>query len=350
MQDDGIVKPYASFRRGTARYFLPAFKALISAAALFYVAHNVDWAPALEALRSARGWFLVLTVTQMLLIPLLGGVRWQLVLRLLGQAASLPSLTRMFWVGMAFNQVLPSAVGGDALRVLLARRSGLDLTTSATSVLIERAMMLLSLVLVVVLAVWYAPADTLDPWLITVAEGLLGVGLAGLAAIAAVRWPLAKAPKLRVARFAVHLVGGLRAVAFSSGAVPLTILCLITNVNLAIAAWWLAQAFDFPLTLAQILAVISMVSLAMVIPVSIGGWGVREAAMVSLLGPLGVSGGIAFLFSVMFGLAVALSSLPGFVLLWWRPRHAEGGRAPEKASADATLSQARLDRNLIATV
>ncbi len=327
MQDGDVVKAYASLRKGAARHLMTAAKALVSVGALICVAHNVDREAMLEALRSAQGWFLVLAVAQMILIPLLGGVRWHLVLRLLGHGMSLLSLTRMFWVGMAFNQVLPSAVGGDALRVLLACRNGLNVTTSATSVLIERAMMMLSLVLVVVLAAWYAPADTLDPWLITIAGILLGLGLAGLAAIPAARWILARVPKIRFVRFAVHVVDGLKAVAFSSGVVPLILLCLITNVNLAISAWWLAQAFDLPLTLAQLVAAISMVSLAMVIPISIGGWGIREAAMVAILSRLAVPSGAAFLFSVVFGLAVAVSSLPGLVLLWWRPRNADGGLA-----------------------
>ena len=59
-----------------------------------------------------------------------------------------------------------------------------------------------------------------------------------------------------------------------------------------------------------------MTALAVVIPVSIGGWGVREAAMVMLLGRLAVPADTAFLFSVAFGLAVAASSLPGLLFLW----------------------------------
>jgi uncharacterized protein (TIRG00374 family) len=312
---------FALIRRPSARHFLPVFKAIVSIAAFAYVASHVDRAAMLDALRSARGWFLVLSVMQLMIIPLLGGVRWLVVLRLLGQAVSLLSLTRIFWVGMAFNQVLPSAVAGDAFRVLLAYRAGLDAKVAATSVVIERGMMMLSLVTVVVMATGYAPPETLEPSLIYFAGILLGIGLSGLALLPVIRWILERAHNVRVVRFAVHVVDGLKAVTFSPGAAPLAVLCLLTNLNLAISAWWLALAFGVSVGLAQLLAVISMVTLAVTIPVSIGGWGVREAAMVALLGRLAVPADTALLFSIAFGLAVAVTSLPG-LFLWWRPRDA----------------------------
>jgi glycosyltransferase 2 family protein len=320
------VEGSAPFRRRARRYLLPLGKAMVSLAALIYIAQGIDRTAIVDAVRSTHGWFLILALSQMILIPILGGIRWQLILKRLGWPMSLQPLTRLFWVGMAFNQILPSAVGGDAVRVVLACREGVNGTMSAVSVLVERCMMTLSLVLVVVLTVSYAPVGTLDSSLIGLAAVLLGIGLAGLALLPLLHWLLTKAPETRIVRLAIHVVDGLKRVIFSSGAVPLMILCLITNLNLGIAAWWLALGFGLTLSLSQVLAVISMVTLAVVIPVSIGGWGVREAAMVMLLGRLAVPADNAFLFSVAFGLAVAVSSLPGLLFLWWRPRKLEQQR------------------------
>jgi hypothetical protein len=51
------------------------------------------------------------------------------------------------------------------------------------------------------------------------------------------------------------------------------------------------------------------------VPISIGGWGLRELAVVSLLGAHGVPAERALLFSVCFGLALLIGSLPG-ALAW----------------------------------
>jgi hypothetical protein len=55
--------------------------------------------------------------------------------------------------------------------------------------------------------------------------------------------------------------------------------------------------------------------LAAALPISIGGWGLREASFVSLLGVLGVDREAALLLSVEFGLLSMLVSLPGG-LIW----------------------------------
>jgi hypothetical protein len=57
-----------------------------------------------------------------------------------------------------------------------------------------------------------------------------------------------------------------------------------------------------------------MIGVALV-PISIGGWGLRELAVISLLGNHGVPPEKALLFSVCFGLALAVGSLPG-ALAW----------------------------------
>jgi glycosyltransferase 2 family protein len=50
------------------------------------------------------------------------------------------------------------------------------------------------------------------------------------------------------------------------------------------------------------------------IPVSIGGWGVRELAVTSLLGSHGVPLERALFFSVCFGLTLLIAALPGAIV------------------------------------
>jgi len=55
--------------------------------------------------------------------------------------------------------------------------------------------------------------------------------------------------------------------------------------------------------------------LAQVLPISVGGWGVREAAAVTLLAMTGIDATSALLVSIMFGILIFLATLPG-VLFW----------------------------------
>jgi hypothetical protein len=84
-----------------------------------------------------------------------------------------------------------------------------------------------------------------------------------------------------------------------------------------------------PVTEAAVLFTV-MVGVTLV-PISIGGWGLRELAVISLLGNYGIAPGRALLFSVCFGLVLAIGSLPG-ALAWllyafapsWRPAERSG--------------------------
>lgn len=71
------------------------------------------------------------------------------------------------------------------------------------------------------------------------------------------------------------------------------------------------------------IAIMSLVTLVVALPISMAGWGIREISLVALLGLLGVDRPAALLMSLEFGLLSMLVSLPGGVVwLTWR-QHAD---------------------------
>ena len=64
---------------------------------------------------------------------------------------------------------------------------------------------------------------------------------------------------------------------------------------------------------------VAIVTLAVVLPVSIGGWGMREGVMLAILGAMGVPAAMALAFSLMLGVIGMVAALPGLVMLWHRP-------------------------------
>jgi hypothetical protein len=82
-----------------------------------------------------------------------------------------------------------------------------------------------------------------------------------------------------------------------------------------IAASLSAHMVQVPLTLSMVLAIGPVVVLAQVLPISVGGWSVREAAAVVLLAMAGVDAAAALLVSITFGVLIFPATLPG-VLFW----------------------------------
>ena len=103
----------------------------------------------------------------------------------------------------------------------------------------------------------------------------------------------------------------------------MAVLSFATHGLLVMASWVFLSAITGPdgnaIGIGPLLALVPLVMLMTVLPVSLGGWGVREVAMVTVLTPLGVPAAAAVTMSVCLGLGQFLIGLPGG-LLWLRGR------------------------------
>ena len=137
--------------------------------------------------------------------------------------------------------------------------------------------------------------------------GALGLLLAPQMATLLGRWPYFRWLATLAASARRVLVG-------PRGAVILALGCFLHTLTIVVV-WALgrAQGFMLPVTDAAVLFTV-MVGVQFV-PISISGWGLRELAVISLLGTHGIAPERALLFSVCFGLVYAVGSLPG-ALIW----------------------------------
>ena len=88
--------------------------------------------------------------------------------------------------------------------------------------------------------------------------------------------------------------------------------CVIHLLTIA-AVWVLGRAQGLMLSPADAAVLFAVMMGVALVPFSIGGWGLRELAMVSLFGNYGLTPERALVFSMYFGLACIVASLPGAV-------------------------------------
>ena len=79
----------------------------------------------------------------------------------------------------------------------------------------------------------------------------------------------------------------------------------------ALTVFVLARGIGVEVSFGQMVVLIPPVILVATLPISVAGWGVREGAMVTALGFVGVAPADAFAVSVIFGLALVVIALPG---------------------------------------
>jgi uncharacterized protein (TIRG00374 family) len=252
----------------------------------------------------------------------LRALRWRALLQAKGVEVPLSRLVVLYYVGSFFNLMLPTGVGGDAVRMYELSRHTRTPELAVGTVLADRAVGLLVLFLLAT-AVLPFGAGLPQPWVAWLVVALTA-GSFGAVALALWERPLAWAyrrlpPRLQslVDRPPLHklyrsLTGyNARSLAVVAG-VSLAFNLLLVTVNVLIG---LGLGVHVPAR--YYVVFISLIAFASALPISLGGLGVREGGYTALFGQVGVPQAVALSMSLAFYLITVLSGLIGGALYAW---------------------------------
>lgn len=303
------------------RRFAFALKLLITATLLVFLLGKLEWERLAAMVRDSDPGTIAAGMVLLAVQPAVGALRWKIILDRLGQYLAIESILRWSYIGVFVNQVLPATVGGDGVRIWLARRSGASLQGAINSVIVDRIGMVLSLLLILVVsAPWYGVSMSAQHlW------GVVGLVLLGTVALVTMvlltRRTPAGSKKWRVLNLFSRLSADVHLFLSKpkvGGAVLL--LSLLSVANLMLAVCLFAIGFGAKASAVSIFLVLAPVIAASTLPISIGGWGTRELAAVGVLSILGIGPDVAVLASIWLGVASILTSLPGAFFLLYRDR------------------------------
>lgn len=290
---------------------------------LGFLLAQVDLGQALEAVAEARLDLLLAACAILLGSRLIAAVRWYLLLCGRHVAVTLPAVFRLMFVSNFVGYFMPGSIGVEVVRIYGLAKATADPALSATSVLVERLVALLALVLLVL-----AGAASRPPGLPADIDRFawISLGLVLLGSLALMAPPtrglaFAMLPGGRLARIrramqrvfaALDIYRSQPWLIVVSFAIAL-IFQLMRCASVAVAA----TAFGHPLPFAFILVVVPIVLLISLLPISIAGLGVREAGFVYFLGLGGMPAAVALPLSLVQRLFTILVTLPG---AWWYMR------------------------------
>ncbi|HSV29323.1 MAG TPA: lysylphosphatidylglycerol synthase transmembrane domain-containing protein [Candidatus Omnitrophota bacterium] len=284
----------------------------LSVGLISWVLSKVDLASAWAQAKAIDPWMLVAAIGLMIVQIGLGAVRWGMVLRVLGAAFSWAQTVAVYYIGVFFSLVLPGAVGGDAVRMWFSRKAGLPLHTAVNSVMLERAVTVYGLVLLVCVTqpILQARVPELPGgWIF---QALLAIATVGILALSVMDRLPESLGHLRVVRGLAQLAADTRALFFRPFKAAATLaVAMAGHANLSMAVYLLAIGLNLDIHALDCLVLVPPVILAMTLPISIAGWGVRETAMVTAFGFVGLAPEAALVLSVVFGVVTMATALPG---------------------------------------
>src|SRR5688572_17403293 len=247
--------------------------------------------------------------------------RWHRLLRAQHIEVERRRLTESIWVSMFFNNFLPSNIGGDVLRVADTAPAAGSKTLATTVVLFDRAIGLLSLVLVAALGATLAtrmagiigPAGPIVLW--------SGFAVAMLVAAPVLLAPHAVARALQPLRtfhpeWVDERLGRLTSALSRFRESPAAMGGCFAGaifVQAVLVAFYLAIAHSMriPVGFAELAVVVPITFIVQMLPVSMNGFGVREATFGFYFSRLGLPLESALLVSFTGAALIMLVSLSG---------------------------------------
>jgi glycosyltransferase 2 family protein len=294
------------------RRYLLIVQICISVGLLSYLVSTVDIGRAGATALNAVPLLLLAGTLQTGAHLFLTALRWKVIARVLGGDLSFSPALRIVWIGAFFSQVLAGSVGGDVVRMWLFWRRCGSRRLAIHSVALERLVMVLVLLLLVLAIQPGLAARGAPITIVFSAIVVLSSLVAALAVLLSSRRLLAAYEAWLPFRMLAITAGDIRSLLTDPRRIAmLCMLSLAAHLNVVITAWLFVRALGLDITLADCMVVVPVISLAATLPISVGGWGVRESAAVSLLGLVGVSSSDA----------LALSVLLGGALLWFAQKH-----------------------------
>jgi uncharacterized protein (TIRG00374 family) len=298
----------------------------ITVLAFLWIAHQVDWVTLKQAFLQADPYGLGIGVALFLLAQCLCIVRWRILIPS-HPAVTWAFLTRSFFVASFFNTILPTTVGGDVVRGYDLIRATGQWRTALASVLMDRLVGWVGFLSVAIIA-WC----TFKPVREDTTLQLAFWGFCLLTASALAVLGSRKVFHFMLRPFARVGLGALESHArqfqesvlnyVKQPKILLHALGVTLGVQLCVIFMFasVSQAFHLTVPIPFFMLIVPVVITLSQLPISLNGWGIREAATIMFLGQVGVSGEKALALSLLVATIPVISAVVGAVLFLKRKR------------------------------
>lgn len=334
-------KPTPGWKTALKRAW-PTIRILLSIGLLWKATSGIDWHAIFESkIEMEPMWFLAALLSASTAC-FCGGLRWALLMRKVGFQGRLRSYVLLYFTGALVNQGLPSTLGGDSYRAITAShldKSGqltgekelndelhhsVDLEHATPKLRLSFAMVLIDRLIGLAgnnllggiglilggltLAAWgqdlgYAVMGIMISIGLLIALGLAFKPTCNLLEKILNRFNMGNA--LPGIRFAFAWPFNLAQASFAIGIHLLLILTFFCCL----------RAYGTEAPIASLMIGLPALSLLLMLPISISGWGLREATLSSVLALWGVNPSMTVLASISFGAITVISVLPGAYFL-----------------------------------
>lgn len=335
----------------TRQLAFTVLKVLVSGGLIWFILRDTSLSEVWTAIQSANPWLLLLAFSLHFIGFLVSAIRWRGLLAAQDVDASIPFLFNSYVVSAFFNNLLPSTIGGDAVRAYDSWRLGQSKSDAVAVVFVDRFLGILVLMFFALVAILFSStiteeAPSLYLWIV--------IGAVGVVVISWIMFvPSPRLPRL-IERLPLpgkikdKLANIVRAFLAFQGKKRVLAVALfwsaVLQANVVLHYWLISEAMGLGVPWYNFFLIVPLATFVMMIPISINGLGLRETVFAFFFAPFGVANSAAVAFSwIVYGMVVLLGVIGGVVYAMRREtRRAVAEERPAEivppVQSDATAS------------
>ena len=309
------------------RILLSIIKIVISAALLYLALRKANFSDLASRIDVASLGWIGLAISATFLQIFIGVLRWRIVSAECDAPLPIRQAMRYNLIGSFFNQTLPSSIGGDAVRLWLLARAGAGWRAATYSIFVDRAIGLIALAVMIVATLPWSYQLISDPYgrsaLLLVDFAALAGGV-GFLVVGRLPWPWLKTWWGTHHIYACAVIAN-RVVFSRKHGVTIAVLSIFVHVLAVVIAWCVVRSIAAPVGFGQTFQLIPPIMLITMLPISIAGWGVREATMALAFGYAGLMTNEGINISLLFGaVSFIVGAFGGLVWVFSAEKAAQG--------------------------
>jgi uncharacterized membrane protein YbhN (UPF0104 family) len=313
MDDAAVESANTPPARRLPGWLMPLLRVAATVGLMAMVLSKIEWDALLSTMRGCNWgwWFAGLAVS--VFVQCIAGIRWAALARPIGFQFPVATFLWRFFEGLFFNLCLPSSIGGDLVKAYRLADSTSGRLLAGCTVLADRLTGLAALAVLACTAILTKQWELGVSATLSVGAVLLGAALAAFwLGVGSIDRVLSAVPEPHRARqFIAQLLPYQRQPALMTRAVGWS---LLIQMGGSVAVALVAKALGVSLPLATWFAVVPLVTLAMVLPISMLGLGIREQGLEFLLAPHGVPPEKAVAIGLLWLACTIVAGLAGGVL------------------------------------
>ena len=299
---------------------IPFIKITVSVCIILFLLVNLDHTNVLNTLKVVDINLLVGASVVFLIGQILSARRYQILVKVCNGQISFFYSLKIHFIGLFFNQILPSGMGGDVVKGIYASTI-LSIRQATISVISDRAFGLVIMCLLFLLfgPYYYSLLDNQNSFYFLILVGISGVAWLpiGIFGFCILKSYFTNFYKIIINNALVSYINSflqyfLKSIKLHSA--ELFTISLVIHFSGIAAYFLIARALGVNASFISYSLMVPLIFLFALAPISIAGWGVREASSIWFLGQIGATPENAFAISILFGFMLIIVSLPGVVL------------------------------------